>query len=164
MSCKPSRLCSGSLHENLCRYKKVWTFCQACSSPRSCGSWLILKRGNTEACWTQLCSVLIHLVTNSKCAAVLNQKKLHLLLKDQYVVSAGLPEGMFSDRLFTFGNYSASTALNCCSLSDRKRETLNRSSTSFSESVQKDPCTFKSVSIKHHVPCFLGLSEETKKS
>ena len=62
-------------------------------------------------------------MTNSKCAAVLNQKKLHLLLKDQYIVSAGLPEGMFSDRLFTFGNYSASTALNCCSLSDGKRET-----------------------------------------
>ena len=42
-----------------------------------------------EAYWIKLGPLLIDLLTDSKFAAVLNHKKLQLLLKGRYVVSSG---------------------------------------------------------------------------
>lgn len=74
--------------------------------------------------WIKVCPVLIDLVTDSKCTAVLNQKRLHLLLKDQYVVSTGPRECVLID-CSCLGT-TALYPLWCCLVSSIERQAVKQ--------------------------------------
>ncbi len=139
-----------------CRYKKAGAFLSdlliSSVTPRSCSLHLCLK-GNMEAYWIKRCHILIDLLTNSKFTAVLSHRKLHLLLKDRYIVSTGLRGCFLMD--CSCWEPQRFQHFNCWSRSIGNRAAPNKSSTSFSLCFKGSlQILFKSVLIQYHIPCW----------
>lgn len=100
----------------------------------------LFLKGNMKAYWMKLCPILIDLVTNSKCTGVLKNKKLQILLYDQYIVRTGM-KGCFLIDCSCLGKYTSSNDGN--RFSDKQMFV-------FKGLLQ---IIFKSVLIQYHIPC-----------
>lgn len=151
-----------------CRYKKVGSVFQTSSAVSSVSPTMQLEFANLSkweipgVYWIKLWPLLIDLGTSWKFTAAVNHKKIHLLLKDQYIVSTGL-RGCFFDWLFVFVNRSVSTNLSAgCQWWKENRAAAKQKFNKFAAIFHRISLDFfpQASTMQHHIPCVCSQLNE----